>query len=225
MLEEFGVAIAFGLIPVVIFAFLLFIYNLIRAPVFLRFEKEKEPRIRIKRVIWENAGSMYGGNLGLLISNEGIDKAEDCRGYLVEMEFVNPPQNESLSRWPQNCSLQWAEELASRKYIENFAIPGKTDIILEVVYWRPSSLSRVELYLAYVSSEEFRQGHALLVSRGILMVVSVISRNALPIYAICFLETESGFGYRMELLDVKTERPTIDECRQILNSRKADSQT
>lgn len=225
MSEEVAVAIAFGLIPVGAVAFLLFIYNLIRAPVFLRFEKESEPRLRIKEVIWKNAGTMYGGNLGLLISNEGLGRAENCRGYLVEMEFANPPQNQSLFRWPKNHPLQWAEELAKEEYTGNFAIPEKTDNVLEVVYWRPSSHSTIDLYLAYTGSEQFRQGHALKIADGILIVVSVISKNALPIYAICLLGTEVGFDYHMELLAVKTERPTIDECRQLLNSRKVDPQT
>ena len=225
MLEEVAVAIAFGLIPVGIFAFLLFIYNLIRAPVFLRFEKEREPRLRIKEVIWGNAGAMYGGNLGLLVSNGGLGRAEDCRGYLVEMEFANPSQNQSLFRWPQNCPLLWAEELARGEYTENFAIPGKTDRVLEVAYFRPSSHSTTDLYLAYVGSEQFRQGHALKVSDGILIVVSVTSKDAFPIYAICLLGTEVGFDYRIELLAIKTECPTIDECRQLLNSRKVDSPT
>ena len=73
MLEEITVVIAFGLIPVAVFAFLLYIYNLIRAPVFLRFEKEKEPRLEVKCITKLRYNSFY--SCVLSIRNRGTDIA------------------------------------------------------------------------------------------------------------------------------------------------------
>lgn len=45
MLEEITVAVSFALIPIGVFLLGLFLFHLIRAPVYIKWEREKEPRL------------------------------------------------------------------------------------------------------------------------------------------------------------------------------------
>lgn len=217
-------------IPLAIFV-LLALARLVLAPYWMHKKVEKErdelkerakPRLIIKCAAPANNG-MRQGAWGLLVHNQGSDRAEDCRGQLVEMEFANPQEHSTLSNYPMSHSLLWREELAGVIRAGGFNIAGGDERISEIVYWKVVAFGISRLYLAYVGSEEFRHNNTLPVPPEILMVVSVTSKNATPMYAVCLLDEDAVAGYNMELIDVRSERPTIDECRQLLSSHKGET--
>ena len=216
-MEEVFVAIAFGLIPVVAFAVLLFIWNLIRAPVYIKFEKEREPRL-----IVENDTSECNHKLGyswrLKIKNNGIDVAENCRGQLVGFDDEVPEPNWGWHRWPKNEFLSWADgNIATR-------IQSKQTIELEVMYGGGYGQY---LYLAYARGEDFRQDYAPKGLRGnVLLVIMITYNEKLPIYAVCLFHKHSAWaGIKgLELKAITSERPDIT-LYQRPNSHKEGSQT
>ena len=230
--EEIIVSIAFGLAGVVTLAISLFIYNLIRAPVFIRFEKEKEPRLAIKGIARSHYGKK-GHSWDLIIKNLGTDRADDCKGTLVGIDFAKPTEGLSMEWWPKNEQLQWAERLPSM--LQEFSIPGLESRNLRVIV---NELSKPQtpyhdirtVYIAYARDELSRERSPLdagtlftptsnitVDTASCILVIGITSKNAVPIYAICYLTRDyAGFGYELNLLDQKSDLPNIADCRQTL---------
>lgn len=198
--------IAFGLIPVGLFSIFLFYGNLARAPVYTKFEERMKPRLKIERVRKLEYAGQEGG-FGLVIYNEGIDRAEDCRGQVIEMEFRESQPNISLCGYLVNQLLRWREG-----GVGYFSIAGKSRAVLEVVSWK---FQKANPLLAY--ADDSKQIPAFPTDYEILIVVEVTSLNALPIYVICLLDTKwsFGYGYDMKLLGTSAQCPTISDARQL----------
>lgn len=210
-MEELDVFFAFGLIPVVAFALLLFIVKLIKAPIYIKFEDKIKPRLEIECVteqLYEGLGSVRG----LIIRNQGTDEAVNCQGRLVEMEFAIPRKSQSLFKFLKYQPLKWGEEpwgISSG----NILIPGSESAVLNIVRW---SSIRVNPRLAYACIDDPLRD-TLLTGYEILLVISITSQNSVPIYAICLLDlTMKPTGYELKLLGKRTQQPSIDDCRQLI---------
>ena len=190
-----------------------------------RLEQRSRPCLRIEATTSWNYGQS-GQSLGLRIRNQGTDRADDCRGHLVEIAFASPPHDVTLSQFPVSHPLQWSVELPGT-IGDAFSIPGSGTAVLEILYWelvsRTPAISCV--YISYVGSQEFRRNHSIQFEwGGILLVISVTSQHAMPIYAICLADKDaSGFGYRLELLGVDSQCPTTNGCRRMLVSHIGES--
>jgi len=194
-----------------------------------RNQLEEKPKSLLtveKDVVKSNYGTL-GISWGLAIKNEGTDRADDCRGYLVKIDFADPSVGQTLSSWPVNQPLQW-ESLPIGISNNSINIHSLSKEILQIANRDPTRerLGKHELYLAYVNSEKFREEHYLPIStlpggNNYLIVITITSLNRLPLYAICYMSNHK-FGSAMILLDVKTEEPSIDDCRRILGSHGVD---
>jgi hypothetical protein len=127
-----------------------FLFNLSRAPVYIKFEKEREPRLIVERET-SVCNHKQGYSWRLKIKNTGIDVAENCRGQLVEFADEVPDPNFGWYRWPKNEFLSWANgDIATR-------IQSKQTMELEILY---GGGYQHPLYLAYAKGEDFRQEYA-----------------------------------------------------------------
>ena len=212
MIGEVWHFIAFGLIPVGVFILLLFLWNLVRAPVYIKFEERMNPRLKIEKTTEQLYGGL-GSIRGLIIHNQGTDEAVNCQGRLVEMEFAIPQKSQSLFRFPTNQPLKWSEEPCG-KSSGNISIPGLSKADLMIVRW---SSIRVNPRLAYACIDDPHRD-TLFTGYEILLVISITSQNSAPTYAICLLDLKSQLkGYDLKLVvDKLDQQPTIDDCRQLI---------
>ncbi len=187
-----------------------FFFNLIRAPVFLKFEKEKEPCLIIDGVTTEFSNKISGGCWVLLIRNQGTDQAEDCRGRLVDIEFAQPQKNQSLFRWYKNHSLEWTEG-----FRDSISIPGRQSGTLRLATWDSSQgFPNNQLRVAYANNPTTI---FLPTDREIIFVVSVASKDTLPQYVVCLLDMiNAPFIKSLRVWKVFGEQPTLDDCRQLI---------
>lgn len=178
-----------------------FLVNLfIRAPVYIKFEGEREPQL-----IVENDTSVCNHKLGyswrLKIKNNGIDVAENCRGQLVEIADEVPDPNWGWQRWPKNEFLSWANgDITTR-------IQAKQTMELEILY---GGGYQQYLYLAYARDDNFRQDYAPRSLRGNIVLIIMITQNGkLPIYAVCLFYKHCAGFKNLELKAVISECPDI----------------
>lgn len=132
---------AIGVIAGFVIVFILiFLCNLFRAPYRQRNEArifcqelqlEKEPVLEIVEVKEANYLQM-GQTHGLVITNKGTDRADDCRGQLIEIEFANLEGGLSLYRYPVNQPLAWGEQEGDWETKKPFTISGKDSKVLQV---------------------------------------------------------------------------------------------
>lgn len=218
-MEEISTAIAFGLIPVGAFAIFLFIWNLIRAPVYIKWEEEKEPVLEIVAVKPESYQQM-GQSFGLVIENKGTDMADDCRGQIIEIEFASPQRSQSMFSWPVNRYLTWAEQEGVWGTNKPCTIPGKDSKELQLIIFRYVGGKQV-VEIAYSDSQDLRINNSITHLEDAYMVISLTSKNRPPIYAICrYRRTADTMWYpELVLRDVTKDKPTISSYQK-LDSRK-----
>jgi len=207
-MQELDAFLAFGLVPTGVAVFLVFYFYLSRAPLHIKMK----PRLEIECVTEQLYGGL-GSVRGLVIHNQGTDEAVNCQGRLVEMEFAIPQKSQSLFRYPTNQPLKWGEEpygISSG----NISIPSLSKASLMIVRW---SSIRVNPRLAYACIDDpYRD--TLSPGYEILLVISIMSQNPAPIYAICLLDlTMKPTGYDLKLVGTQPEQPSIDDCRQLIS--------
>lgn len=191
VLEEISVTISFGLIPVAIFLIGLYAWNLIRAPVFLRFEKKMEPCLEILEYRRQDVGAYREGFCwGLRIRNSGTEPAEGCNCHLLQVFFESNPR--TLKGFPIDRPFHWAGQSED---VPDFVIPGGQTARLNVIYhdYRdqirgiPSSIT-----LAYRMKPELRLRYELSAfTEPILLLFSLTSRGKLPKYVVCRIDLEA----------------------------------
>jgi hypothetical protein len=101
---EIFVAIAFGLIPVGAFAILLLIWNLIRAPIYIKWAKEKEECKTVLEIIGGIENDIYTGKILLekLKHSKGLNKylrEEYDSWYHLVGEFLQKDQYPEFFAW------------------------------------------------------------------------------------------------------------------------------
>ena len=182
MSEELRWLVSSG-IALVVVTLVLFLFNLIRTPVFLKFEKQINPRLKIKRFVKQRtAMGSLGSEWGLEITNIGIDPAEECHGRLEKITRESSPN--TLSGQPVNRDFHWAGQ---GEGLHEFKIPGKQSALLGIVYYCSDGLG--ETTLAYRGSQEFRLDHTLsVIDEPILLLVSIASKGTLPQYVVCRID-------------------------------------
>lgn len=209
MTEEFRWIISSG-IALVIVLLGLFLFNLIRAPVYLKFEKEKEPVLKIVAVKSSNY-QQSGHTFGLVIENKGTDIADDCRGQIIEIElYERSLTSQSSFGLPVNQCLTWAEQEGVWETNKTFTIPGKSTKILHSIIFRYVS-GRPVVEIAYSASQDLRVNNAITNFEYAYMVISVTSQNRSPVYAVCrYRRTAERVLYpELVLLGVTKDKPTI----------------
>ncbi len=208
MKEQIVDFIALEIAGAVAVAVVAFVVNLIRAPVYIRFEGMMRPRLKVECEFNRIA------SWGLQIKNEGTDQAEDCQGQPVEMDFLTPQKDKSFVEWLRHQRFRWVGESPSST---SFSIPGKSRAELEVMTRPPVEFEIYDgLRLTYIGENDFSQPPCLPWDYKILTVISIVSKNALPIYAVCLLDTAKvKFDDRLKLLDVKSECPSISAYQQL----------
>lgn len=192
-------------------------------------EKEREPQLTVEKVVEGKYGNTSGESWGLVVHNQGTDRADDCQAQLLQLEFADPAIGQTLHAWPINQPLQW-ENIPEYSAIST-SIPGSSSVILQIAnrdgmreHYIPKKHA---LHLSFARSEDFREEHYLPVStyaggNDYLIIISVSSRNRLPLYVVCYI-VNRRYGSQMILVEVVTEKqPTIDECRQMLIEHKAE---
>lgn len=171
-----------------------------------------KPKLKVLNRVMSNR-SHDNVCFGLLIKNEGSDEAQDCRGFIEKIEFVIEDSRVSLRRVPQNQLLKWRDGNDDFGYRPI----GNNPVVLDVVYTNPETLSRMGAYLAYFNDAEYIHNISF-DSRDVLLVVSVASKDTLPLYTVCYFRMHfTGFLPVFEILQSNLPQcPSIHDCRQIL---------
>lgn len=210
VLEEVVVAISFTLIPVGVFLILLYLFHLIRAPIYMKWEKEKQPKLTVREVVRGNL-SRTQSSWGVLVANQGTSRADDCRGEIIYLEFATPPKGLSMRGWPINQPLQWAQALTGTSSIN---IPGSRDAVLQVIVGDSD-----ELCIAYAVSEAFRNDHAIHASNDFIAGIAITSKDTTPVYAVVFIVKRAfgGLVTKMYILEITKNKPTEQDYHQILD--------
>lgn len=210
---------------VIVFA-LIFVWKLTRASFKQRDEarcalaasqtqQESPPSLTIEDVFYE--GSEGSGDCWVLrIRNSGVNEAENCVGRLVDLEFAQPQEGQSLFRWPRNSSLEWTD--GPREVVN---IPARQTATLRLATFNFSQgFPTSRLRIAYANN---RESSYLPSEREILLVVSVSSRGTLPQFAVCLVDMISApIMMSVKVWLVSEEQPTIDDCRQLVLDREED---
>ena len=170
VLEELVVAVCFGLIPVGVFLVFLYLWNLVRAPVYLKFERMMTPCLKVVRSFPLNLDGV-GTGYAIEVANPGLVDAKRCHARLIELRFEIPHETISLSGTPPNRDLHWLGQQEGEKYYD---APGGQPSTLNVVYCEPKDGKRI-LKLAYRSNEDYRVAHALPQGWGAILALIRIS--------------------------------------------------
>ncbi len=221
MLEEIVIAISFGLIPVIIFLVLLYSFHLIRAPVYLKFEKIMKPCLQVIQIKNQQCSTGSVENDWVLeIKNIGIETAEECHAHLEQIttEF----SSRRLSDFPTDRDLHWS---GWAEGIEDFKIPGQQSAKLGLIYNGSDKPDRITL--AYRADKNFRLAHDLsLYEEPILLLLNIKSKNILPLYVVIRIDLEEMVKNLViqpkdkpicEILWVGTQKRDLSEFTKISN--------
>jgi len=197
-----------GVISTAIALLFIFIFNLIRAPVFIKFESDRRTRMLIEGIIESHYGDQ-GLVWGILIKNLGTDIMMNCRGQLVDIDVTQNQDEQTMGWWPKKQYLEWASSTKS----QSISIPGKTEAILNVVcketkysYYNP------DLYITYSAGEKIRKRSPLhAVDSTVLLIVGLTANDNIPMYVICYFDMRKN----LIILGTTTELMTIEDCRSI----------
>jgi len=161
--------------------------------------KRAKPKLTVERTTVSNYKSGY--NWKIEIKNNGTDSADDCRGQLIILADEKPDKNWSLDRWPINEYFSWGNDR------ESVSIPGSGRLELEVAN---NDGIGGHVHLAYAKGEEFREQHNIAIFRGaVILVLSITSKNALPIFAVCMLHQYCEGFNNLELKEVTAILPDV----------------
>jgi len=181
-----------------------------RARVLLGFDGTDEARHGI-----------WGYSLGLVVCNRGREPAEGCVGKLVKIERLEPEYDAgTLRSLPRNHALVWREEGAVRSF-GGFSIAGEQRAALEIIRTEGVPYKTTQVSVGYVGTEESSASSWLHTNLGpILIVISVASKGADPVYAVCLFKAElDAKGWYLQLLEPIgeiREEPNLDDYRQML---------
>ncbi|MCJ7655837.1 MAG: hypothetical protein MUO97_11190 [Dehalococcoidia bacterium] len=181
----------------------------------IRMERDKlldraKPKLKVEGAgLSENRG-VSGGTWWLKVANQGTNDAQGT-GILEQIELAYPGKSQSMASYSQGRPLIWGGANP---------IPGGSPSVLDVIYRDPSTLSSYHYGLAY--SDYNGRNPSLPTGMDLLLVISVVAKDTIPLYTVCyFLGKDSVMLDRFEILDSNLlERPTIEQCRQMLESYK-----
>lgn len=184
-------------VAIIVILLCLFIFNLIRTPVYIRFEEKMKPRLEIIGIRKQNVGAFgKGSGWGLMVKNNGIEPALTCRA-IVE-QIIPETGSKALDEWPINRPLHWAGQSEG---MDDFTILGGQTARLGIIYLDyESGGQRNVITLAYRSNEQFRFLNYFLVDEPILLLLSITNEGTLPQYVVCRIDLE------MITLDLVIER-------------------
>lgn len=145
LLEEVATAISFSLIPIGAFLVGLYVFHLIRAPVYIRWEKEKEPAIAIspcedrKQYNWERTEYLMW--VGLKVTNKSpLQELKDVEVNIVTLLEVQESQSSpndyvlfESSVW-NPTAVYWSERNAFPQQM-SLSIPRNATRIAPVAFW------------------------------------------------------------------------------------------
>jgi hypothetical protein len=219
--EEIAVVIAFIVAPILLYLLVVFVFNLIRAPVFIKWERDKEPCLTIFKEPDEGGSLDHGHYRGLTIKNEGTQEAEGCRGQLEDI--INIETNERQI-FPINRNLQWSRYSAMEP-TEVLPIAGRGFAVLDVALVTDMRLkgspSRRQFQIVFAGGPDAREAQEIPVGGTYLALISVTSKDKEPIYALCYLDTRGeARNFRMEIKYIGIQRPNLDDYRLSILDKK-----
>ena len=147
-----------------------FLYHLARAPVYIEWEKEKEPHLEIRGINEQSMG--FGAEAyQVIVFNSGKDDARKCHGRLIDVKFENPEH--SLDKIRVNNGSHWIGQVENAEY---FDIPGSQPASLNIVYgYRVPINKEPSVQFAYRSTAEVREEHALPINFGTILILVRLS--------------------------------------------------
>ena len=147
MLGEIVVALCFSLIPIVVFLFGLFLFHLIRAPVYIKWEKEKEKRLVISDAEIYKTGNITDTQwLRLRIENPSIIQIPHCYGKLLKRRLVSIPSLVDGHPAQLGVSIEHGQTSAQNRELppEGHRFP-----------WSPVSLPETEVVISGYGGYEY----------------------------------------------------------------------
>ncbi len=183
----------------------LFLFNLFRAPIYIRFEEKMKPRLEIVDFKEQGDGAYGSGRgWGLIIKNVGIEEAEDCTGTLEQIAFES--SSRLLREWPIARPFHWSGQAEG---LHHFKILGGQTARLGIIYldYTYGTMSNV-ITLAYRAPERFRLRYELSAfNKPVFLLLSIASRGTLPQYVVCRVDLE------MLVRDLLIEREDSPVCQ------------
>ncbi len=213
--EELAVAAAFVLAPIGLFLILLYLWNLVRAPVFLKFEKEKEPCLEVRGFKRQDRGlSEDGFNWGLRVKNVGLDPARGCECLLQEIRSAYD-DGHLPGDWPTEVAFYWQGQREFPHVIQG----GQTNR-LQVIYHNyagPAFGMAGPIVLAYRAQNTSNLlAHDLSgIHEPILLLFSLVSEGKSAQYVLCRIDLDALVAAPTQSIPctiryVGSEEPNLD---------------
>ena len=180
-----------SLIALVVVIFGVFVFSLMRAPVFLRFEKEKEPCLEVlglKKHDWGLAED--GFNWGLRVKNVGLGPARGCECLLQQIQSAYHTGRLS-GHWPTEVPFYWQGQREFPHVIQG----GQTNR-LQVIYHNyagPAFGMAGPIILGFRSNNlNSLLGHDLSeIHEPILLLFSLVSEGKSAQYVLCRIDLDA----------------------------------
>jgi hypothetical protein len=174
-------------------------------------EKAK-PKLTVVKKVESIRGQQREDSIGLEILNTGANDALSCKGIVQLIEFAENPGSLSLFRWPQPQMLRWADTDSGEH-----SISGNLSAVLEIIR-RDNDFN---FRFAYSNPQE-RNSMAIPVGYPILIVLSVSSKDTLPLYSVFYFKIYSGLkATTFEIIASNLQScPSIEDCRKIYEPDK-----
>jgi hypothetical protein len=139
-----------------------------------------------------------------------VTTAISCKGVLQLIEFAEDDGHQTLIRWPQPRRLRWAD-----LDIDEYSIGGKLPSLLEIIRREGGS----NFYFAYLNPDD--NNPSIPTCEGILIVVSISSKDTLPLYSICYLKISIVGSITFEIISNNLQSaPSIEDCRKVYEQNK-----
>lgn len=141
MLEEIAVAVSFGLIPIGFFLVGLYVFHLIRAPIYMKWEKEKEPNMTVspysgrRQSDWEKTEHLMWAELRVTNTSPSQELKDvgvnivTCLQIIEKSDSPNDYYLHELVDW-NPTSVYWSERNAPSHQMSLSIPPSATRIAL-----------------------------------------------------------------------------------------------
>lgn len=204
-----------GFITILLAAFVSF--HKVRIERDILIEKAK-PKLIVIDTKPSSHSLVWGEYVGLLVFNDGGNRAEDCQGKIELIEFVEDHGSYSLTTRPLNQLLKWRDQVNNQP----FSIAGNDKTVLEVIFTKPHLNSAVGC-LSYLNPT-ITDGSITFNDWSALLVIGIRSLNATPLFTICIYELgELGLYWDFKIVESNLDScPTIEQCREKLKTYKAN---
>lgn len=153
------------------FFLLVFLVKLIQAPIHIRYEKEKTPRLSVYETYKEKYSATDCRRVGLVIRNEGTDTLNNCHARLIGIDFETPSSKSSYEGVPVNKDIPCDSTIGGQSN-------GKAQAMT-----CHGLLGHERAIIEYL--DKTSRGIFLAWRQPILLLLHIWGGNSSPIYAVC----------------------------------------